>query len=448
MATKNLDFWYDEQIRRYLTQLIRIFSHFQVRERTDSGTVYNRVPVTWGKPSRVVENIRRNNSENVLNAAPFISVSMSNLRYNQSRTQDPFYEDTRMTSEREWDNDTQQYTEEQGELYTIQRYMPVPYDMDIQVDIWTTNLDSKLQLLEQIAVIFNPDIEIQSNSNPFDWTNVFRVELKDVNWTNAAVPAGVDDQMEIATLQFEVPIWISPPAKVKRQTIIKRIIADIHSTESIDTLGYSDNYDDFFGTIGDDAEIVVTPGDYHLQLVGSSAVLIDQAGYNKNWANVLHYEGNVSTNSVLQINVGTDTDSEDEIVSGTVTQHPTNASILIFNLDSDTLPSDTLIDVDQIVDPRAVSPGSGLPAASIGDRYLITEDISAVGYADWAVDASEDDILQYNGTSWVVAFDASETSTVQYVTNTFTGTQYTWTGSIWRSTYEGEYLPGYWRLVL
>ncbi len=37
----NLDWWYDKQIRRYLIQLIRIFSHFNVREYTEKGVNYN-----------------------------------------------------------------------------------------------------------------------------------------------------------------------------------------------------------------------------------------------------------------------------------------------------------------------------------------------------------------------------------------------------------------------
>ena len=32
MAKKNLDYWYDGQVKRYLQQLIRIFSNFQVAE--------------------------------------------------------------------------------------------------------------------------------------------------------------------------------------------------------------------------------------------------------------------------------------------------------------------------------------------------------------------------------------------------------------------------------
>ena len=66
MAGKNLDYWYDEQIKRYLLQVIRIFSNFKVREYTKDGVSYNRVPARYGDASRMVANILRNNSEMLL----------------------------------------------------------------------------------------------------------------------------------------------------------------------------------------------------------------------------------------------------------------------------------------------------------------------------------------------------------------------------------------------
>ena len=36
----NLDYWYDAQIRRYLTQFMRIFSGFKVSEGMRSGSTY------------------------------------------------------------------------------------------------------------------------------------------------------------------------------------------------------------------------------------------------------------------------------------------------------------------------------------------------------------------------------------------------------------------------
>lgn len=451
MAIKNMDYWYDDQIRRYLLQLVRVFSHFQVRERTSSGDSYNRVPVIWGRASRDVASIIRKNSENSIIPSPQIALSINDIRYIPERAQAPFYQDVRQTVEREFNTDTGQYeVDTPGNMYTIERYMPVPYNMIIQIDILTSNTDDKFQLLEQMMVLFNPGIELQSNSNAIDWTSVFYINLTDVRWASYTIPNGTDDELDVATLQFEVPIWISPPAKVKRQSIIQRIVADIHSTDSVEGLGYENDYYDFFDALDEDAQVIVTPGDYLVEVVGTSAVLVNQQGQNMVWANIIEQQGEITNTSLLNLNISNDVDSTDNLVIGSVSEHPTNSSILVFNLDSDTLPSDTLADVDMIIDPQANYPGDGtLPAASSGQRYLITDDISAVGDPNWGLDASVNDIIQYDGSDWSVVFDASAATAIQYVTNTNTGTQYKWDlTNGWIGSYEGSYNPGYWFLSL
>ena len=450
MAGKNLDYWYDEQIKRYLLQIIRIFSGFQTREYTKNGVKYNRVPARYGDMSRMVASIMRKNSENIINSAPFISISIQSLQVARDRTHEPFLVDTTQVAEREFNQETQSYGSDQGNLYTTKRYMPVPYNLTIQMDLWSNNTDTKLQVLEQIFILFNPSIQLQSNSNPLDWTSVFEVELTDIAWSNRSVPVGTDDSIDISTLTFSCPIWISPPAKVKKQGIIQRIIANIHSVSSISDLGYDEDYADFFGDIEDTAEVVVTPGMYSVRVAGASAVLLNEYGVEVPWSDITEMQGDIRTTSLLKLNTSNDTNNFLGEVVGTISVDTTNTSNLIFNLDTDTLPTDTINDVDKIIDPRENYPGDGtLAAATNGQRYLITEDISAVGYPNWGIDAKENDILEYNGSAWVISFDASsQAGSTHYMHNTYTSKQYQWTGTQWISSYEGEYKPGYWRLIL
>jgi hypothetical protein len=327
--------------------------------------------------------------------------------------------------------------------------MPVPYNLTFNIDIWTTNTDTKLQILEQIFVLFNPSIQLQSNSNPLDWTSVFEVELTDINWSSRSVPAGVDEQLDISTMTFSSPIWISPPAKVKRQSIIQRIINDIHSSPNLDDLGYSEEYADFFGSVAELGEVVVTPNDLYIQIAGSTAKLVNNAGIGQKWSDIIEMLGEIKATSKLKLNVSADSDNELNMIVGSVTANPLDDTALIFNLDSDTLPVDTLDDVDKIIDPRDNYPGDGtLTAATTGQRYLITEDLDKTGYPNWNIDASENDIISYNGSAWTVVFDASSISTAQFTTNSFTSKQFKWTGIGWISSSEGEYKPGFWRLVL
>jgi hypothetical protein len=425
-----------------------VFSNFQVREYTKNGVSYNRVPARYGDSSRLVAHLLRNNSENIVNNAPQIAVSIQSIQPARDRTAEPFLVDTQQVAERNFDTVNNTYTSEQGNLYTTQRYMPVPYNMTIQVDVWTTNTDTKLQLLEQIFVIFNPSIQLQSNSNPLDWTSVFEIELTDITWSSRGIPAGVDETLDIATMTFSVPIWISPPAKVKRQTIIQQIVADIHKVNDISVLGYDQAYADFFGNIPQQAEVVVTPGDYKVLVSGATATLIAPNNNAAIWKDIIEMKGELSMTSLLKLNISDDSDSDEFLVVGSVVANPLDNTSLIFNLDVDTLPSNTLADLTKIIDPTASSPGDGLDTEELGQRYLITESISASGYPSWNVDANENDIIQYDGSDWTVVFNAAAVTSTQYVTNDFTSKQFKWTGSAWISSYEGEYNPGYWRLVL
>ena len=71
-----MQYWYDQQIRRYILQFIRLFDSFQIKTGTKSTSdseSYIRVPVRYADMSRMVAHILRHNSENVMNSAPFIS---------------------------------------------------------------------------------------------------------------------------------------------------------------------------------------------------------------------------------------------------------------------------------------------------------------------------------------------------------------------------------------
>lgn len=450
--SENLDWWYDKQIRRYLIQLIRIFSHFRVAENTSTGVNYNRVPCRYADSSRMVTHIMRNNSENIINSCPFISVSIQSLKYEQSRTQEPFNVDTVQVAEREFDRQNNTYLDGPGNLYTVQRYMPVPYNLTIQVDIWSPNTDTKLQIMEQLMVIFNPSIQIQSTNNPLDWSSIFEVTLTDVNWSNRTIPTGVDDIIDIATMTFDVPIWINPPAQVKRQQIIQTIVTNIFSDTDIDDYGFDSQFYDFFRTVTENPEqLIITANDYRVKVESSEAQLLNRDYTPANWNDLLEIQGGVITDSsLLKVNTSDDLDNELAMIVGSVKEHPFDPSKLIWNIAADTLPSNTLTDIDRIINPDDAHPGDGLPVVQPGQRYLITADTPYGGNNYWGnnnVIAKANDIIETDSeNNWFVAFDSSESLNTEIVTNNYTSKQLKWDGEKWYSSYEGTYNGGWWRL--
>lgn len=223
-------FFYDQQIRRFIIQFIRMVSNFQVEFGKDSGgvTALQRVPVIYGDSSRQVAAIIQQNSENFLRTVPAMAVYISALTYDRDRVQNPTYVNKMQIRERYYEPTTGDYSTQQGDTLTVERLMPVPYGLTLKLDIWTSNTEQKLQLLEQICTLFNPALEIQSTDNYIDWTSLSYVLLNDIQWTSRTVPIGTENPVDVATLTFTLPIYISSPALVKRMGVIQKIIASIY----------------------------------------------------------------------------------------------------------------------------------------------------------------------------------------------------------------------------
>ena len=103
--------FYDGQIRRYITQTIRIFSNFTVKY--SDGTLV-RIPVMYGDPDRQVASILRQNSENVINSTPRIAIYVTGLDIDRSRLGDSTYVGKMHIRERGIDQSTNTYNNNQG----------------------------------------------------------------------------------------------------------------------------------------------------------------------------------------------------------------------------------------------------------------------------------------------------------------------------------------------
>ena len=96
--------------------------------------------------------------------------------------------------------------------------MPVPYDVSFDLHIFTSNTDQKNQILEQILMLFDPFVQIQTSDDVLDWTKITQIELTGIG-LEENFPAGTDRRIIQTTLNFQVPIWISVPSDVRNNYI-------------------------------------------------------------------------------------------------------------------------------------------------------------------------------------------------------------------------------------
>lgn len=453
-------FFYDNQIRRFLLQFAKIFSNWQVTRGKDpaGNDIMVRVPVMYGDSSRQAANIISNNTASNLPSAPMISYYISGLEYDQKRTQDPTYTDRISIRQRAYNSDTQTYETTQGQAFTVERLMPVPYTLKITVDFWTTNYNQKLELVEQLGTLFNPALEIQSTDNFIDWTSLSVVYQESLNWSSRTIPQGSGNPIDVLTWKFYMPIWLSTAAKLKKYGVIEKIIASIFKGHAL-----TDIQDDdlLLGT-----RQKITPYGYKLLLISNALQILpaNQDFYPENddlnlppnpdtsvyWASVLNVYGTIRP-GISQIWLQNPYMTT-EIV-GTIVPDPNDDRLLIYSIDPDTLPQNTLAPVDSVINPLVSGPGAGLPAPVNGRRYLIVESIGHVGDTTigWGdLIASANDIIEYSSalSKWFVSFDSSLLADVQYVTNLTTAVQYRFTDDTWMKSWEGWYDQGDYSIVI
>ena len=372
--------------------------------------------------------------------------------------------------ERDYDPATGEYLDSQGPGYTVERLMPVPFNLQMKCDVWSTNTDQKLQIMEQMLVLFNPSLEIQSTANYIDWTSLSLIELSSVNFSTRSIPQGADTEIDIGELTFTMPIWITPPAKVKQMGVIQKIVMSVFDETGSISDGIIDATDPM-------ATVNVTPGNFGVLILNNTASLLqpgegvtesssgvfDRTSEPVSWFKLLdQYPGKFRA-GLSTIRLAKSDGSE---IVATASVNPTDDTQMVLSFDSDTVPGNTVLSdsttsrgtIDAIIDPTKFNPETATLAT--GTRYLLLSDPNPNTFAwqDEAVGAAND-IITWNGSNWEITFDASaneeraDSSVSQdpvYITNTYTGVQYKFTNEqgAWLKSYEGEYLKGSWRLVL
>lgn len=456
------EYFYDSQIRRFLIQFAKLFSnHYVTKGKDPSGNdILMRVPIMYGDQSRQGATVLANNSANNLPSAPLITYYINSLVYDQTRLRDPSFVDKINIRQRAYNPETETFESTQGQAFTVERRMPAPYNLFITVDFWTTNYQQKLELIEQLGVIFNPGVELQSTDNYVDWTSLTSVAQDGLTFTSRTVPIGTGNPIDVMTWKFKMPIWISTASKLKKMGVIHKVIASIFNGNS-----FQDMQDDdlLLGT-----RQKITPYGYKALLLGNTLQLLpsNEAFDPRNetldvptnpatslmWTSLLNVYGNVQP-GISQIWLQNPY-MEDDIV-GTIVPDPLDDRLLIYNIDQDTLPQNTIDPFDSIINPQFTGPNAGLPGPVNGRRYLIVEKIGSAGaptVAWGSLIAEANDIIEYNAGDgqWEVSYDASEATTVAFATNLYTNVQYRYAPdeAMWMKSYEGWYGEGDFSIVI
>lgn len=448
------------------------------------------VPVMYGDLSRQTANIIKENSENKMLTVPRISCYISSIEMDSSRLADATFVSKFNIRERAYDvvDGERQYKTTQGANYTIERLMPTPFKLGLKADIWTSNTDQKLQLFEQIMVLFNPSLEIQTTDNYVDWTSLSVLDVTGITFSSRTIPQGADTEIDILTIDFSTPIWLSPPAKVKKLGIVKNIISNVFTEQGdivdLNLLVYNGTTPNSQTTRTLDRYGVLlmrnpTTGFYDCSVLDINEAVdalaledVKRHGSRRfDWNMVLELHGGYTGTSRIHFRQPSGYE-----ISGTFTVNEVDPTFLVVDLDRDTVPTNTQSAITAIVNPYTFNPvrkfGS-LDKIPAGTRYLMLEDVNNSPNVGLSFGRPSDDsvatlydgpdawkdlagndtvikansIIEWNGSKWTEVFDP-QGEEISYVTNLTTGIQYKWENGQWLKSFEGEYAAGYWRFEL
>ena len=434
-----MDYFYDGQIRRYVTQFMRVFIGFKWKAGDGEQKT---VPVLYGDLTRQVASIIKDNSENKMASVPRMACYISNLEMDTNRLSDATFISKVSVRERKYITDPttgeREYQSIQGNNYTVERLMPTPFKLSMKCDIWTSSTDQKLQLLEQILILFNPSLELQTTDNYLDWTSLSVLNLNNITFSSRSIPQA-ESEIDICTLEFDMPIWITPPAKVKKlgivQTVINNVFTDQGDIISLEDLIFNKRAGSFqtttnrFGILLFKNMTDLSDYKYDVTIVNpNEAVMslgLDQKEYKNgegvDWNIILELQGGYIPGSLMRFKQSNGYD-----IVGTYTINPLDPTIMVVDFDPDTLPTNTLIPstivgvpargtIDAIVDPYKFNPiktYNGVANIPTGIRYLMLDDVNPNNANQDGPDAWKNlngsdpeiltnSIIEWNGSAWV-----------------------------------------------
>ena len=178
-------------------------------------------------------------------------------------------------------------------------------------------------------------------------------------------------------------------------------------------------------------------------------------GGDLSWNRLLEAYGNLKSYDQYGVNASQmrlrlDIDDRNKDIVGWLSPDDIDQNILIWRLDLDSLPGATLQPVNAVINPTRTAPAHGLPTAQAGQRYLLLSDPTDTNAA-WGsiINATANDIIEYDGNNWVVVFNSAQYQSVKnYVINLYNGKLLEWSDGEWGEYIGKRYGPGEWRLAL
>lgn len=443
-----IKYFYDAQTERVIKHLIRLFSEFQVvAGYTEDGTQKMRtVPCRYAGYSKTALYAMMQNSTNMMNVAPIITLSISKLSIERQSMRAPYNENYVTGTNTPIQSDTgTKFEDRLDEQYAVDRYNPVPWTLEFNANLWTTNHTNKFEVLEQIGMLFNPSVVLQTSTNPSDWTSNMTVELMNCDWSSMGTPSTEED-IDVCTLSFKTTIWYALPARVTKPKLIQQIVSNIQTAKEEQDLylHMSTQMDDIqdvytprnMNVITKRMETVNNTETYELTLVGSYGEGTDRI---YSWDKLLSYFDPHYGNKILTIRFMPAIEST------------TYLPLRVTQIGS----GDTANKLMGVVDTTSYNPQYGIEKFIDDDSQLYTSEYK-VGDMFTNIGARSFSVGNFVVPAYAIIRKTvdgyqlvEQPTTGMIIYCTTDGNYYRWLEELgWHRVVMSKYRPGYWRIGL
>lgn len=216
-------YYYHQIIRRTIISFGTLFNDIYIKHKDSDNDIYNemRVPLAYGPTQKFLARLEQQADLNkpVQITLPRMSFEMTSIQYDPTRKA----------------NITQTFKASDGQnLKKV--YLPVPYNIGIELNILTKLNDDALQIIEQILPYFQPSFNLT-------------VDLVDSIGEKRDIPIVLDnisfqDDYEgdfatrrslIYTLQFTAKTYLFGPVAETTDGLIRKVQVDLHTSTDLAT---------------------------------------------------------------------------------------------------------------------------------------------------------------------------------------------------------------------
>ena len=210
--------FYNQSFRRLIIAFGQVFINIVIQRTNSTGGVTSRikVPLAYAPKEKFLVRLDQQanlNSREFATSLPRMGFEITGLAYDPSR---------KLTRVQKY---SQVKTGEDGKKLNF-NYTPVPYNINLQLYIFTATAEDGLQIVEQILPFFQPDFTVTINAVPaLDIKRDVPIVLGNINYEDNYDGDFTTRRAVIYTLSFTAKSYLFGP--MNNSSVIKKSQADI-----------------------------------------------------------------------------------------------------------------------------------------------------------------------------------------------------------------------------